>query len=414
MINVVFIKLIQNPTDCFNSYFSYIIHSSNGTITLTKTVPDTITSWIITGLSVNSNFGLGLTKNPKTLKVFQPFFISVNLPYSVKRGEIVSIPIVVFNYLETDLPTELIVHNDDGKFEFVDDSKDTTGSKKRSITVPSNNGLTSTYLIRFKKAGEIPIKVTATSATAGDAIERILKVEPEGVPQFVNEAIFVDLRDSKEKFETERNVIVPANAVPDSVKINVNAIGDLLGGTMENLQNLIRLPTGCGEQNMLKFVPNIVVLDYLKAANSLKSNVESKAIKYLLSGYQRELTYRHRDGSFSSFGKLDKSGSTWLTAFVAKSFNQAKKYIDIEDKVIDEALMWLSLSQAKDGSFPEAGQISHEALQGASNKGIALTAYTAIAFLENKVIFAMNESSGSIYWKKCIIGLDRLRSTFIL
>ena len=29
------------------------------------------------------------------------------------------------------------------------------------------------------------------------------------------------------------------------------------------------------------------------------------------TGYQRELTYQHKDGSFSAFGDQDKSGSMW-------------------------------------------------------------------------------------------------------
>jgi len=42
-------------------------------------------------------------------------------------------------------------------------------------------------------------------------------------------------------------------------------------------------------------------------------------------GYQRELTYQRNDGSFSAFGKRDPSGSMWLTAFVAKSFQKARQ-----------------------------------------------------------------------------------------
>ena len=33
-------------------------------------------------------------------------------------------------------------------------------------------------------------------------------------------------------------------------------------------------------------------------------------------GYQRELTYKHKDDSYSVFGRRDKSGSTWLVLFI--------------------------------------------------------------------------------------------------
>lgn len=91
-----------------------------GIATLNKKVPDTITSWVISAFAVDPVSGLGLTQRPKTLNVFQPFFVSLNLPYSVKRGEIVSIPVVVFNYMETDQTAEVTLHNVENEFEFVE------------------------------------------------------------------------------------------------------------------------------------------------------------------------------------------------------------------------------------------------------------------------------------------------------
>lgn len=315
----------------------------------------------------------------------------------MKRGEIVAVPVILFNYLNVDVNAKLTIHND-GQFEFVDtdDDEDQIANRIRDVAVTSNNGISSTFLIKFTSAGDIAIRATATTPIAGDAIERILKVEPEGVPQYVSKPIFVDLRETHE-FEAIENVEVPETAVQDSLKVNVNAIGDLLGGTMQNLHTLIRLPTGCGEQNMLKFVPNIVILDYLKATDSVQPDIESKAKKYLVAGYQRELTYRHRNGSFSAFGRTDKSGSTWLTAYVVKSFKQADKYIDVDRQVIGSALNWLSAVQADDGSFPEVGQISHDAIQGGADKGIALTAYTTIAFLANKVSISLAQKFVSMF-----------------
>lgn len=135
---------------------------------------------------------------------------------------------------------------------------------------------------------------------------------------------------------------------------------------------------------MVNFVPNIVVLDYLTHAGSLTSEIESKAKKHMESGYQRELSYKHDDGSYSAFGKRDKSGSTWLTAYVVKSFNQASKYIKIEDEIIDQGLKFLSKVQNDDGSFPEVGYILASSMQGGASKGIGLTAYVLSTFLESK------------------------------
>lgn len=108
---------------------------SDGTLTIRKKVPDTITSWIITGFAIDADHGLGITKAPTKLRVHQPFFVSLNLPYSVKRGEVVSVPCTVFNYLQQTVDVEVTLENEHNEFEFTTDTsivEDTAFSRKKS------------------------------------------------------------------------------------------------------------------------------------------------------------------------------------------------------------------------------------------------------------------------------------------
>jgi CD109 antigen len=77
-------------------------------------------------------------------------------------------------------------------------------------------------------------------------------------------------------------------------------------------------------------------------------------------------------------------GSTWLTAYAIKSFIRASKYVNIDDKVINQGLQFLAGTQNADGAFPEVGKVSHTEMQGGSSKGLALTAYVLITLLEKK------------------------------
>nr|CAD7424613.1 unnamed protein product [Timema monikensis] len=253
----------------------------------------------------------------------------------------------------------------------------------KQVLVKANSGSSVSFMIMTKKLGYITIKVSAKSKLAGDAVERKLLVKAEGETQYYNKALFVDLRD-KRTMNTNVTLDIPVNVVAGSEMVEISAVGDILGPSIPNLANLIKMPSGCGEQNMLNFVPNIVVIEYLKNTNQLTQAIESKALRFLDVGYQQELTYRREDGSFSAFGSSDASGSTWLTAFVVKSFRQAMPHISIEENVIQEALQWLSNNQAANGSFPEVGKVVHSDMQGGAAKGLALTAYTLIAFLENQ------------------------------
>ncbi|XP_037050047.1 CD109 antigen-like [Bradysia coprophila] len=372
--------------------WDYNATDSTGTKSIQKRVPDTITSWIITGFTISDVFGLGLTKSPRTLKVFQPFFVSLNLPYSIKRGEAVAIQIVVFNYMDETVSASVTLENSEQEFVYSDPSNEVETPKieqfrDKTIFIKSNRGAPVSFLITPTKAGPIKIKVTATSSLAGDAVERTLLVVPEGVPQRKTDAFFIDLRDRSE-FNDKFTIEIPSNAVPDSTRITVSGVGDLMGNSIKNLDKLIQMPSGCGEQNMLNFVPCIVAINYLKHTGQLTESIKSKALNFMEIGYQRELTYKHSDGSFSAFGKSDDSGSTWLTAFVVRSFLQARNHMMVEDNIIGEALNWLQDKQAPNGSFPEVGRVIHEDMQGGSSEGVALTAFVVTAFLEDQTRIA--------------------------
>jgi len=178
--------------------------------------------------------------------------------------------------------------------------------------------------------------------------------------------------------------------------------------------NFSKLPYGCGEQNMLNFVPNIVVLNYLSTLDKLEEPTKERLIGYLENGYQRELLFRHNDGSFSAFGKSDQSGSTWLTAFVAKSFWDAANFITIEPSIIKQALDFLKKTQIGNGQFPEVGKIIHKQMQGGSSSGIALTAYTLIAFLENSQHAEEYKNVTDKALKYIIANIDSLQDNYSL
>uniref|UniRef100_A0A0K8ST58 Alpha-2-macroglobulin domain-containing protein n=1 Tax=Lygus hesperus TaxID=30085 RepID=A0A0K8ST58_LYGHE len=370
--------------------FSNFTIGYQGKHTVSKAVPDTITSWVITGFSLDSVYGLGLSESPTKVKVFRPFFVSLDLPYSVMRGESLSIPVVVFNYMSKPVQAEVTLENS-GQFEFADFSNDVNDQpklelfRKKRITIPSNSGATTSFMITPKELGYIDIKVQAKSPLAGDAVVRKLLVKPEGETQYRNKAIFVDLR-SKDSFSTNITLDIPVNFVSDSEYVEVSAVGNLLGASLQNLDKLIQIPFGCGEQNMLNFVPNIVILDYLTNSKQLSKAIETKTKRFLNLGFQQELTYKHKNNSYSAFGTADPSGSTWLTAFVAKSFKQARHYIDIDDSAIIGPLEWLADNQASNGSFPEVGAVSHKEMQGGASQGLALTAYVITAFIETQTV----------------------------
>ena len=60
--------------------------------------------------------------------------------------------------------------------------------------------------------------------------------------------------------------------------------GDVMGPTLSGLESLLAMPTGCGEQNMLKFTPDIFIMQYLTMTNRLTEDVKAKAVTFMRTG----------------------------------------------------------------------------------------------------------------------------------
>lgn len=114
-IRFVQMECCLRSTDC-----SLFQNSSDGVYTLHKAVPDTVTSWAITAFALDPVTGLAITENPTELRVLKQFSVSLNLPYSIKRGEVLSVPIVVVNAMNAAINAEVTLLNEDQDFEFVD------------------------------------------------------------------------------------------------------------------------------------------------------------------------------------------------------------------------------------------------------------------------------------------------------
>eukprot|EP00079_Xenopus_tropicalis_P018212 XP_004919357.1 PREDICTED: alpha-2-macroglobulin-like [Xenopus tropicalis] len=155
-----------------------------------------------------------------------------------------------------------------------------------------------------------------------------------------------------------------------------------MGTAMQNLDRLLAMPYGCGEQNMVLFAPNIFILQYLTKTHQLSPEIQSKAKRFLESGYQRQLTYKRNDGSYSAFGQSDKEGNTWLTAFVVKSFNKARPYIFIDESHLSHSFSWLKNNRNENGCFRSVGRLFNNAMKGGIDDETSLSAYVTMALLE--------------------------------
>ncbi|XP_064255674.1 pregnancy zone protein-like [Passer domesticus] len=357
----------------------------SGSAEVTVTVPDAITEWEA-GMFCTAPQGLGLSP-AVTLTAFQPFFVELALPYAVVRHETFTLKATVFNYLRQCLRVQVTLA-ESSELEVSLSAGDTYRG-----CVCADEAKTFQWGVRATSLGEVNITVSteALSSTEPcgnelplvptqgrvDTVIKPLLVQPGG--------ILVEKTHSSllcQEGAEEVSLEIPANILESSQRAHVAVMGDILGNALQNLDRLLAMPYGCGEQNMVRFAPNIYIQQYLEKTGQLLPDIRAKAQGFLQSGYQRELLYKHDDGSYSAFGKSDSTGNTWLTAFVLKSFGQARAYVAIEERHITDALRWLQQRQKKNGCFRSVGKLFNNALQGGVSDKLSLSAYVTAAMLE--------------------------------
>ncbi|XP_074858444.1 alpha-2-macroglobulin-like protein 1 [Carettochelys insculpta] len=361
----------------------------NGTRDMPLMVPDPITEWKA-GAFCTSEVGFGLSPTTSLL-VFKPFFVEPTLPYSVIRGETFTLKATVYNYLlqcmkikvtlaespnfqlepcEGCIYTSCLCANEAKTFHWRITSKQLG---LVNITL-STEALTTQELC----GGEVPF-VPARGRT--DTLIKPLLVQPEGI---LVEKAHSSLLCPKGGTPAQDSVSLelPWNVVKGSARATVSVMGDIMGTALQNLDRLVQMPSGCGEQNMVLFAPIIYVLQYLEKTGQLTQEIRERATGFLRKGYQQQLHFKHHDGSYSAFGTVDQEGNTWLTAFVAKCFGQARPYIFLDDRNIRDALSWLQIYQLPSGCFRNMGKLFHTAMKGGVDGEVPLAAYITAALLE--------------------------------
>ncbi|XP_069506177.1 alpha-2-macroglobulin-like protein 1 [Ambystoma mexicanum] len=361
-----------------------------GMADLHRTVPDSITEWSVDAFCTSST-GLGIAPSA-ALTVFQPYFVDLDLPYSVIRGEGLPAKATVFNYLKQCVQLHVSLH------ESADFRRVSPKEGNYTYCLCADELHTFTWDIVATKLGRVDFTVStrAVRKQAGcespdlemlskwraDTVIKSLLVQSEGVQEEKTHNSLLCASDDKPAME-EISLVLPELVVPGSARAFISVIGDVMGSAIQNMGELLEMPFGCGEQNMVLFAPNIYIVEYLGSCGLLTPEIEAKAKGFMAEGYQRQMLFKHDDGSFSAFGKSDEEGNTWLTALVLRVFSRATKYVFIDKQSIDSTIKWLRQHQRPDGSFQRVGKLFNNALKSAVDDDLSVTAYCTAALLES-------------------------------
>ncbi|XP_064619848.1 complement C3-like [Lineus longissimus] len=409
---------IETREDFPETWINELFEMRGDTDTLVRELPDSITTWVISGVSVSESAGMCVAK-PINVTAKKEFFVHADLPYAAVRGEQLEVKATVYNFGRNRITTNVWMKADRSKLCYAGNNNGRTN--KQRIVLEPKTGKKVTFPVVPLQVGDIDISVTAITQFSGDEVVRKLKSEAEGVTRYASFStrldpegkmggsgsgdgsakVAIDIPNKRQTIEIPLKF--PADAIPGTKICSVSISGSLLGPMVPsqdlNMASKIRQPTGCGEQTMIYMGPLVYTTRYMLRTNTLTGQLEQTAYKHILSGFRRELTYKHPDGSYAAWQK--RSSSAWLTAFVAKVFCQASQFPNVGKEVAPHAvaaIKWLlANAQRADGSFYDPQRVIHADMFGQNLKNpVTFTAFVVESISKCGAVDGIDITSGNI------------------
>ncbi|KAG1660635.1 CD109 antigen [Nymphon striatum] len=380
-------------------------------------VPVRPAQWVITGFGMSQKKGFGLLPYRLHYNGVRPFFMIVEMPKTIMQHEQIGIRASIFNYLTYEIEV-ILANSPDYKFVHVEGMGKVQSYRPRTsheqhqhlVWIKAGSARDVYIPIVPTRLGKFNVTLTTRSLVGKETVVRAVNVEADGVPQYTHTSLTLDLSQSSYQLQYLDMNITESPIIPyrrdrryiyDSNHARISVVGDVVGPAFPNMpmntQNLLRKPYGTGESSMFNFASNLYMLLYMRYAGLRETKIEKKTFKYLNIDYQRQMTYQHKDGSFSPF-RWNSEGSVWLTAFCAKTLFKAtlsewENFLYIDPKIISRAMSWLADHQTGYGAFYETSVNVYDRKMNLSSdyekdygrfRNISLTAHVLITLCEVK------------------------------
>lgn len=356
----------DNIRDVFLESMCFIpeLVTTNGSAKLDLKLSDNITTWTIqtVGNTKDGKIGYGMLD---TVKVFKEFFVDFELPKNLIETDKVSIPVTVYNYTKNSINTTLKVKEDEW---FTLEKNDI------NVTVEAE-GTKMVYIpITILKNGNYKFRVETTNNSLTDIVEKELDISPKGYK--VEKVVSTGSLESN----VSEDILILEDIVQNTACAKVKIYASTMAQSIEGMENIFRMPTGCFEQISSSLYPNILALKYLEDNGIVNEELKTKAISYISSGYQKLLTYevKGESGGYSLYGS--SPAETVLTAYGLMELTDLKEVYNVDESVINDMTNFLYKKQNANGSFTITG--SHVGGAG-TRENLALNAY---------IIWALSES----------------------
>uniref|UniRef100_A0A6Q2X2Z7 Anaphylatoxin-like domain-containing protein n=1 Tax=Esox lucius TaxID=8010 RepID=A0A6Q2X2Z7_ESOLU len=384
----------------FPPSFFFKVVDVDGQNSVNVMLPDSITTWEMQVVSISASHGICVAE-PYQLRVFKEVFVTLRLPYSVKRFEQFSVIPVVYNYGDEPIALQMVQNEKlcspgSGSLKtYVNVTVEPHSSKAVTFTaVPMETGFVPIIIRLYDKENEV----------GSDAIEKTLNVRTEGIEKRVEEIHVVNLIDGRSDpvifLSTHNYIFVFSSSGLTSILFRFpgEGFGQSTAKTLlspHGVKHLLQAPDGCAEQTMKRMAPTALTLRYLDLSQrwyELPAGTRDTALDSTEQGYMRILTFKKADGSYGAW--KSHPTSHWLTGLVVKVMSlvaerqrersgpAGREGLDVAENEISHSVRYLLDNQNQDGSFTDPNPVIHREMQGGIGGvegDVSMTAFITLA-----------------------------------
>jgi hypothetical protein len=306
-----------------------VITDASGKATVDVNMADSITQWRVSALASSADGRLGGSESD--LRVFQDFFIDVNFPATLTRGDVVEFPIAVYNYLDTTQTVALEL--DPGSWYTP------LGSTTTSVALQPGQVVGVSFPVRVDEVGVRTLTVKATGDKLADAVARTVRVVPDG------KAFPASSSGSLAGGTVTASATFPAGSVAGSESMYLDVFPAFLSQVVQGMDSILATPNGCFEQTTSTAWPNVLATQYMTETKQITPAIQLKAEALMSTGYQRLLTFEHKTGGYSWFGDQDPAPYLSVTAFGLMEFSDMAQVQQVDEAMMKRTHDWLVAQQ---------------------------------------------------------------------
>jgi|GEM_PF-408303 len=317
------------------------VTDENGQGTVTATLPDNLTTWVLIGKGVT---GADTRVGESRVEIVssKPLLVRPVTPRFFVVGDQVKLGMIIQNNTEEPLEVEP---------SFAAEGLTVAVTDTTPVELAAGERVRVDYNVTVADAQVARLTMGAKSAELSDAVAFELPIYHLSTPEMVATAGVLD--ETGGRIE---GIALPRSFDPSRGSLTVNVDPSLAASTRSGLTYLEHFPYECVEQTVSRFLPNIFTYRAYQELKLENPELAQELPVLVNEGLQRLNSQQHMDGGWGWW--LNDNSDPFLTAYVLLGLVEARRMeFTVDQTTLDMALAYLeaNLIAPKDVAEPWQG-----------------------------------------------------------